>query len=216
MLIEKLESDIQEFHQHLRSECPLYTNASAGKLTKKELSNYAANILYLIRYTPIYLKLSMGIAEEKGLPGLARFFFEKIGEETGHDKWAEDDVKALSGTPPQDDHAVSRHTKELVVYLRTEIERDPRLYLAYILLAEYLTVLAGPQWLEDVEKKCGIAKSSLSVVGNHVELDKEHVKEDYSALETLIEPSLLPEMRRVLRSCMAFYEGFCSEVGAVS
>ena len=41
--------------------------------------------------------------------------------------------------------------------------------MAYILFAEYFTVLLGPEWLAAIESGSGVPRSAVSVVAPHVE-----------------------------------------------
>jgi len=67
---------------------------------------------------------------------------------------------------------------ELTDLIERYIRLNPNLYLPYILLAEYFIVLVGPRWLSALETKCRLPSRFISIVGNHVELDKSHVDED--------------------------------------
>ena len=93
------------------------------------------------------------------------------------------------------------------------IDDDPALYLAYILFAEQLVVILGPEWLELLEARCGIPRSSMTVIGNHAELDKEHVESALEEIDDLVgDPRKLPRMRDALRRSIGFFDRFCVEV----
>jgi hypothetical protein len=101
----------------------------------------------------------------------------------------------------------------MIAFIERVIDEDPALYLAYILFAEYLVVLLGPQWLELLESRCGIPRTSMTVIGNHAELDREHVAEAFEVIDALVgDPQKLPAMRRVLRDTIACFEAFCRGV----
>ena len=104
-------------------------------------------------------------------------------------------------------------TRALLAFLESTIDEDPALYLAYILFAEYLVVLLGPEWLTLLEERCGIPRSSMTVIGNHVELDKEHVEEALAHIDDLVsDPRKLSRMREVLLQTIEHFERFCDEV----
>ncbi|HEX5035315.1 MAG TPA: hypothetical protein VFW62_12620, partial [bacterium] len=107
--------------------------------------------------------------------------------------------------------------RRLVEYIGQVIEQDPLLYLTYVLFSEYFTVIAGPEWLALLEKNCGIPASSMSVVGKHSELDKEHTREDIDVIDRLMNPSVKPDQAvEVLDRAFGFYESFAARVGSLS
>lgn len=217
MLSQTLKSKVESYFYRVKDTNPLFDNARKGKITEKEVGAYLVNILYLIQHTPIYLNYAVRKAEERGQEEIAWFFKTKMGEESGHDKWAEKDISALTKefqyTPPSQ---ICPEISSLVSYLKEVIDKDPALYIAYIFLAEYFTVLLGPQWLNDLETECGIPKSMMSVIGNHVELDKEHVLEDIREIDRLIQDADEKKYVEVLEKAISLHEHFCSRVGKVA
>ena len=217
MISQILKENVEEYYYRVKDTNPLFVNARNGKLTEKNVSSYLNNVLYLIRHTPVYLSYAQGKARERKMEPLAVFFGSKLREEDGHDKWAMNDLEHLKekfGVTPQKD--LSPHILELVDFLKVTIEKDPNLYVAYIFLAEYFTILLGPSWLNDLETQCGIPKSMMTVIGNHAELDKEHVKEDIIQMDALLVKVKKPELFvSVLQKAIQLHENFCKEVGKV-
>ena len=74
-----------------------------------------------------------------------------------------------------------------VKHIESLIDKDPYLYLAYIFHAEYFCVLCGPDMIQSLEEKCGYPENSMTIVGNHSELDKEHIVEWEEIIETLVD-----------------------------
>jgi hypothetical protein len=208
---------VEDYYHHVKKTNPLFENTRKGKITEKEIGAYLVNILYLIRHTPIYLTYAKKKAEQRGEMEIAKFFQSKFGEESGHDKWAEKDLSQLKESFSHiPENNITPDMKELVDYLRDIIDRDPALYIAYIFLAEYFTVLLGPSWLNDLEEKCGIPRSMMSVIGNHVELDKGHVLEDIRQIDSLLGDVADPQpFLDVLSKATLLHERFCAEVGKV-
>ena len=53
----------------------------------------------------------------------------------------------------------------------------------------------------------------MSVVGNHAELDREHVADAFIAIDALVEdPTKLPAMRDVLTVTVKRFEAFCGGI----
>ena len=215
MIADLLKSKIEEYARHAASSNALFVAASEGKLTEREVGRYLANVKYLIQHTPVYLLLASREAEKKGLPELRRFYRSKLGEEAGHEKWAENDlvlIEKLSGVEPPKDVVPSM--RALVKYLKTTIEKDPILYLPYIMLAEYFTVLVAPAFLKNLRKPLRHSSKVLSVIGNHAELDKGHVRDNVREINALIPASTYERpFLEVLGRAMKLYNDFCEEVG---
>jgi pyrroloquinoline quinone (PQQ) biosynthesis protein C len=214
MIGDALRVEIESYAVEMRRSNPLFTKAQDGTFTADCIGRYLANIHFLISYTPQYLARARDRARELGDERLARHYQVKIGEEVGHDAWAERDIERVSA---QARKPVDRGTMPamvgLVEYLGRMIDDDPTLYLAYILLSEQLTVFLGPEWLTLLHENCGIPRSSMSVIGNHAELDKEHVEHALEEIDDLVgDPRKLPRMRAALRSSLAYFDRFCIEV----
>lgn len=210
-----MKSTIESYYRRTKDSNPLYRNARMGRLKAENIHAYLNNVLYLVQHTPIHLSYAKSQASARKMKALAVFFESKMKEEIGHDKWAENDLSEMKkkfGSDTQRD--LSPHMVRLVEFIHDTIERDPSLYVAYIFLAEYFTVLAAPEWLRDLETNCGIPRAMMSVIGNHSELDKEHVAEDIEQIEAFFADVENPEpFLEVLKTAHTLYENFCSEVG---
>jgi hypothetical protein len=102
----------------------------------------------------------------------------------------------------------------MIEYHRSIICDDPKLYLAYILFAEYLIVLGAGEWLALLETRCGIPASSLSAVGNHVELDKDHVTQEMAVLNELVHPEDTRALGEVIDRSADLWDTFSAELCA--
>ena len=217
MIGDALGVEIAAYAVEMRRTNPLFTKAQDGTLTADRIASYLANIHHLIRYTPIYLARARDRARALGDERLAAHYQHKRGEEVGHDAWAERDLERVSA---QTMRPVARDVvpaiRDLVAYLADMIDEDPTLYLAYILFTEQLIVLLGPEWLMLLEERCGIPRSSMTVIDNHAELDKEHVEEALEQIDDLVgDPKKLAKMRDALRASIAFFHRFCVEITSV-
>jgi hypothetical protein len=145
---------------------------------------------------------------------LASHYRHKVQEEAGHDRWAEQDLERLGipGIAYEHDESMAA-IGQLFAYLRRVVDRDPCLFLSYMLLAEYLTVLVGPLWLQALESRCGISPDRISVLANHVVLDREHAAEGFREIDILVtSPEKGGAMVDVLRTSLSYYEAFWNEV----
>ncbi len=211
MIGDALRLEVERYASRARRTNALYVRAQEGTLEPRHLAAYLTGIHYLVLHTPIHLNLAMALATERGDADLARHYAHKLEEEQGHHAWAENDIERLSRTSLKAPSAgVHPSMTELVAYIETLIHEDPTLYLAYILFAEYLTVILGPEWLELLESRCGIPRTSMSVVDNHATLDQEHVGEGLVVIDALVgDPRKLPRMREALVCATKRFDVFC-------
>ena len=94
-----------------------------------------------------------------------------------------------------------------------QCERDPTLHLSYMLFAEYFVALLGPEWLKLLEERCGVARSSMTFVANHAELDRDHAEEAFDLIDELVsDPRKLAPMRQVVVETIAAFDDFCDEM----
>ncbi len=213
MIAEALRLEIERYAVRMRRTNPLYFRAALGDLTAEHLARYLKAIHCLVSHTPIHLRRAAELAAERGDAALAAHYRGKLDEEAGHDEWAERDLAAVSSRRPSREVPVHGEMMALIGYIERVIDGDPTLYLAYILFAEYLTVLLGAEWLDLLETRCGIPRSSMSVIGNHAELDREHVADAFIAIDALVEdPRKLSAMRDVLTATVKRYEAFCGGI----
>jgi pyrroloquinoline quinone (PQQ) biosynthesis protein C len=218
MIADALRVEIEAYAGRARQSSPLFTRARDGSLTPAHLTRYLANVHQLILYTPVCLLRAEERSRALGRHELAEHFREKRGEEVGHERWAEADLSRLSPRLtkpiPRD---VAPALKELIQSVLRWIDEDPSLYLAYILFAEQTTVSIGPDWLRLLEENCGIPRAAMSVVGNHVELDVDHVEAGLGSIDDLVpEPTMLPRLRAVLLGSMTLFDQFCSQILALA
>lgn len=214
MIADVLRTDVERYAAGMPRSNALYMGAAEGRLTPEMIGYYLFNVRHLVRHTPAHLERARARALALGDHALAAHYAIKHAEEQGHDRWADRDLERLSdgfGAAPRGEH--SPGLLGLITLIETTIDRDPVLYLAYILFAEYLIVLLGPEWLELIEQRCGIPRSMFSVIDNHVELDRDHTDEGLEAIDALVtDPAKLGPMRAVLRDTFACFDRFSADV----
>jgi pyrroloquinoline quinone (PQQ) biosynthesis protein C len=208
MIAGRLKAEIETYASRLDRADSLLAAARRGEVTVDMVQAYLNGILYNIGHTVRHLALAAQRAREVDRPDLARYFEHKIGEEQGHDKWAQNDLGALGRSPAAASAEAPRACVELIAFLDQSIVHAPASYLAYILFAEYFTVLVGPAWIAALEQHCGIPRSALTVVANHVELDEDHVQEGLREIDALVTEADAPGLFNVLLRAMGYYDAF--------
>jgi hypothetical protein len=226
-----VKREIDDYARTIPRTNPLYLAAEGGRLTQGHVKAYVNGILVQIRGAMDVLRRAERRAEWVGNAPLAAFFRHKISEESGHDAWAERDLAAMPDPPRHTGDSLdelnaplsaARPTargaiERLLAYLDEVVVEEPTLLLGYLFLAEYLTVAVGGSWLRLLEDKCGIPQAKVTVVANHVELDRDHVVEGMRVLDELAGPrDLAPRMLEVIRESLRFYEAFWGEVLATT
>jgi len=216
MIANALRVEIERYAARARESNALFLKAQDGSFTPSSMIDYLTNIRHLVAYTKVSLSMARDRARILGDVQLAQHFEHKRVEELGHEVWADNDIEHIAASSTiLTDSSVLPTVHDLVRFLDRVVEEDPCLYLSYALFAEYLTVLLGPPWLALLEERCGIARSSMTVIGNHVEVDREHVEEALDEIDALVaDPRKLGRMREVLLDSCAHFDRFCDEVTA--
>jgi hypothetical protein len=213
MIANALRDEIDQYAHRMRTENPIFFRAEDGTLRYSAIAFYLANVRELLRHSPRQLARARGNARASGDVALALHFQHKLEEEVGHDRWADDDLRTLRDRTDVANAAVGPAMRTQIGWIDQIIEEDPALFLAYILFAEYLIVLLGPEWLGLLESRCGIPRSSMTVIGKHAELDKDHVDEAMDEIDRLVaDPKKLRRMREVVVEATQLFQRFCEEV----
>lgn len=213
MISDALRTDIEVWAAK-RDSNPVFAAARAGKLSRGVITRYIANVTHMIRLTPGHLVCAREAATAGGDAKLASFFAHKLEEETGHAVWGEADLVALEAVKaaPMLTQATPA-IEQLAAFLPEMIADDPALYLTYLAFTEYITVLLGPELLSLIEERNNVARSALTVIDNHIELDREHAEEAWGLIDDLVgDPRKITTMRAALRSIIELFDAFASEV----
>jgi pyrroloquinoline quinone (PQQ) biosynthesis protein C len=214
MIAAALHAELDQFIARTRRNNPLFCKAAEGSLTPEHISRYLTNLHHLLLHSPAHIARASERAKDLGDGSLAKHYDHKLGEEIGHEVWAERDLEKVSAqVAVPASREIVPSMRELLGFIAAIIEEHPSLYLSYALFAEGLTVILGPEWLQLLEERCGIPRSSMTVVANHAELDREHVQEALDQIDDLVgDPRKLPRMREVILESMAHFDRFCAEI----
>jgi hypothetical protein len=211
-----LKSDIDRYAAVMQQQNALFMGAADGRLTADKVGYYMSNLRLLLQQSVLHLERARRRALALGEHDLAEHFAAKWAEEQGHDRWAENDLQHLKEEQqvvPSSEYASG--LLGLLQFLQQTIDRDPAMYLAHMLFAEYLIASKGPEWLALIEERCGISIRLMTAVSNHVELDKDHADEGVEAIERLVKDSAkLDGMRAVLAQVIEYFDEFSTQVMA--
>ncbi len=213
MIGDALRARIETYAASSKERNALFTSAAKGTMTAEHVTLYLANVRALVAHTPLHLARAREAATIRKDYALAAHYDERIREEDGHEAWAVEDLAKVSQRAKNGRTDVLPSMRGMLEYIESVIDEDPTLYLAYIMFAEYLIVLVGPDWLDVLEERCGIPRSAMTVIAKHAELDKTHVQEALDKIDDLVAaPEKLPALRRVLEGSIAQFDRFCEEL----
>jgi hypothetical protein len=208
-----LKIEIERYAQSLDHSSALIAATRKGMLTPQHVSAYVNGLRFLIPGALEVVRRAQRRAIARGDGALAAHYGHKLREEVGHDRWAEQDLEKLPATAEYGYGTRATALGQLLTYLDDISSHDPCLLLPYMLLVEYLTVLAAPRWLRMLEINCGIPRSSITVVTNHVALDQDHAAEGIETIDLLVtSEDKRQSMLDVLRKSIAYFEKFWSEI----
>jgi hypothetical protein len=208
-----LFQDASAYAAELRERSELMQRARGGLVSGAGVLRYLTGMRYLTEQSVRLLELAAESSERHGDRVLAQHYRNKRQEEVGHHLWAESDMRGVASTfGLRAEHRASRALHALVAFLEREIAAAPESYLAYGLLVEHVTVVVGPDWITALEQACGVPRSHLSVVENHVRLDREHVEEGLAEIDALTRAAQLPGMRETIRVAISHLDHFMAEL----
>jgi hypothetical protein len=194
---------------------PLAVLARSGRLPPRALGLYLVSLRYLFASSQHTLRLATERSAQLGDDKLTEFFRRKSREEVGHDHWATDDLTHLPASTT-DRLEPARSVERLVELQKSAIAQHPLCFVAYILWAEYFSILVGDSWLDALETS-GYARTQVTAISKHLELDRHHAVRVLQEIDELDGGTL---ERRALaitveRAC-ALFEAFCEEICAVA
>jgi hypothetical protein len=166
----------------------------------------------MVAATPDMLSHAARCARRDGQFALAAHYDQKLVEEFGHEAWAQADITRLS-TLGSVAGAPAQVTSQLLEFLRNSISKDACSYMAYMLFAEYFTVLVGDELIRHLVERCGIPVDAMTCVAKHVDIDRDHTDEGLDAIDTLVtEPSSINALRGVLQMSFMYFDQLGQEL----
>ena len=163
----------------------MFHMAQSGTLDSAMVTRYIANVTYMISASPQATCAALAIARAASVTSLFAAHFEhKLQEEVGHVVWGESDLESLVQMVAAPSNTTATPSIEaLADFLTKTIATDPALYLGYLAFTEYVTVLLGPELLSLIDERCGVPRTSMTVIDNHIELDRDHAEEGFGLID---------------------------------
>ena len=193
--VEQLERDTAPDRREF-SAIPVIAEALAGKVTRELYLDFLASAYHHVRHTVPLLALAAsrcGAGDET----LHRALNAYIEEETGHDAWILDDIRALGG----DADAVAAGdgtlaVRVMVAYAYHIIERgNPYGLLGMVHVLEGMSVALAIAAADAIRTSLGVGgDAGFSYLRSHGQLDLEHI----AFLKRLLAEIDTPERRAVV------------------
>lgn len=189
--------------------------ARSGRLPARALGFYLVSLRYLFASSQTTLPLASERSSQLANDKLTEFFRRKTREEVGHDHWATEDLTHLPASSTQQLEP-AHNVRALVELQKSSIAKHPLCFVAYILWAEYFSILVGDSWLDALETS-GYVRAQVTAISKHLELDRGHAASVLQEIDELDDGTLGPEVlvATVQRAC-ALFEAFCDEICAVA
>src|SRR5581483_2399188 len=120
-------------------------------------------------------------------------------------------LRALAG---QDRPARLVSMERRIDFVRGLVDRDAALRLAYAHFVEVMTVRVGPGVIRAFVEKCGLPAAALSVLTNHVRLDRDHAAgaEAYFERAESERPTFEGEAATAVATAARLYGAFLTEL----
>lgn len=214
MIADSLRLEVEAHARRVLASSELLRRASVGEVGVVIVGRYLASLRFLLEQTQAHLGRARDRARDLESVALARYFEQKLEEERGHDHWAAQDLRVLmDGGRIGGAFAPVPAILELAHFIESTIDDDPRDYLAYVLWAEYFTVLVGGVFVNELVGRCGIDGNALTCLARHVELDADHADEGLDAIDRLIDdPARLRKMLAVVQLAGALFDRACDQM----
>lgn len=211
LLADALKQQIETWAADLVQNSRLGELTRSGKLPAAGLAMYLVSLRYHLVHSQANLARAAERSRTLGLSEIAQYFDQKAREERGHERWADNDLRQLPESA-LGDGLLATHMIELVALQSTLIDRHPICFVAYVLWAEYGTVLIGDVWLAALERS-GFARTQVTAVDNHLDNDRLHAAHALRELDRLWNGN--PDATTVhtgVTTASRLFTGFCDEI----
>lgn len=215
MLADALRLRIETWSDALLRNSRLAVRARGGTLSARDLALYLVSLRYLLVHSQANLRRAVERCRELDLPEVARYFEDKVTEEHGHERWADDDLAQLATSTRAGIEPASAIV-ELVALQTTLLTHHPVCFVAYSLWAELMTARIGDGWLSALESS-GFGRQQVTAIDKHLEADQAHAAHALDEIDRLWqgEPAASTIIAGITDASVIF-ERFCDEIADAS
>ena len=181
---------------------PQIRDGLAGHISRDTYVAYLAQAYHHVRHTvPLMQAARAGLDDDHAVFKSA--LDDYIAEETGHEKWILNDIRAAGGDPDQtvrDGPNVA--TEVMVAYAYDTIQRiNPMAFFGMVYVLEGTSIQLASVGAEAVQKSLGLPPAAFSYLVSHGALDQDHILFLKQLLDSISSPedrAAIVHMARVM------------------
>ena len=192
--------------EHERAELlsiPFIRDGAAGKLQLRDYVAFLTEAYHHVKHT-VPLLMACGARIPERLEWLREAMGEYISEETGHQEWILNDIRACGADAEAVRHGQPDLPAELLVSYAydTIARRNPAGFLGMVLVLEGTSTAVALHAADALRQSLQLPKKAFSYLTSHGALDQEHTK----FYETLVNRLTEAEDRQaVIHGAKVFY-----------
>jgi pyrroloquinoline quinone (PQQ) biosynthesis protein C len=182
---------------------PFIREGSTGRLTRGHYLAFLGQAYHHVKHTlPLLMACGSRIPEDKAWLRVA--MAEYIEEETGHEEWILNDIRAAGGDPEAVRKARPDMAAELMVaYAYDTIHRgNPVGFLGMVLVLEGTSVQVATQAAKALKESLRLPDAAFSYLTSHGALDVGHTKFFETLVNRLEDPA---DREQVIHCARVFY-----------
>ncbi len=170
-----LQDTIDEREQFL--QIPALTQGFQGDIPKNSYLAFLGEAYHHVRHT-VPLLMACGARLPARLEWLREAVAEYIEEETGHQEWILNDIRAAGGDADAvRDGRPHASTELMVAYAYDGIARNnPVSFFGMVLVLEGTSVAMATQAADRIQQGLGLPDTAFSYLRSHGALDQEHIR----------------------------------------
>ena len=188
---------------------PFIRDGAAGALTREDYLAFLGQAYHHVRHT-LPLIMACGARLPARLEWLRSAMAHYVEEETGHQEWILDDVRACGGDAEAVRHGRPDLPAELLVaYAYDVIERvSPVGFLGMVLVLEGTSTAVAARAAQSLMTALGLPRQAFTYLTSHGALDIEHTR----FFETLVNRLEDADDRAVLAHCARVFYRLYADV----
>lgn len=165
---------------------PIIRDAMAGTVTRESYVAFLGQAYHHVRHT-VPLLMACGARLPPRLDWLRTAVIDYLREESGHEKWILDDIRACGADADAARDATPNLPTELMVaYVHDRIARDnPVSFFGMVLVLEGTSVALASRAAGVIQERLGLPATAFSYLSSHGSLDQEHIEFFRSLMDRL-------------------------------
>jgi pyrroloquinoline quinone (PQQ) biosynthesis protein C len=192
---------------------PQVRDGLAGRINRETYVAYLGQAYHHVRHTVPLMQLAHG-----RLPlSKARFrtaLDDYIAEETGHEKWILNDIRAAGGDPEQTVRdGPNAATEMMVAYAYDTVTRiNPMAFFGMVYVLEGTSTQLATVGAESVQKSLGLPPAAFTYLVSHGALDQDHILFLKALLDDVTDPDDRADIIHMARRMFGLFGGLFASI----